>query len=216
MHPEIENLINMALADGEVTEKKRAIIMRKAEALGEDKDEVELILDGRIALYKKEQSKLQPSINPKSNKEGDLKKCPSCGAPVQSFSTKCSECGHEFRNIEAEKTISDLFNLLQEHHNNRNNYSDDYDFTDKEVSLISTFPIPNSKEAIIEFLSQSFSKAYTGSKWSWLNENDFQLAIRKAWKKKCTEIIIKARFSMKDDKEALDVIMQYAKEIGIK
>ena len=39
MHPEIDNLIYMALADGEVTEKERAIILRKAEALGEDKDE---------------------------------------------------------------------------------------------------------------------------------------------------------------------------------
>jgi len=55
MHPEIENLINMALADGEVTERERAIILRKAESLGIDKDEVEIILDGKIALMKKEQ-----------------------------------------------------------------------------------------------------------------------------------------------------------------
>ena len=33
MHPEIENLINMALADGEVTEKERGIILRKSETL---------------------------------------------------------------------------------------------------------------------------------------------------------------------------------------
>ena len=32
MNSEIENLINMALADGEVTEKERGIILRKAEA----------------------------------------------------------------------------------------------------------------------------------------------------------------------------------------
>ena len=47
MHPEIENLINMAIADGEVTEKERAIILRKAEGFGEDKDEVEMILEVR-------------------------------------------------------------------------------------------------------------------------------------------------------------------------
>jgi hypothetical protein len=29
MHPEIDNLINMALADGEVTEKKRTVIFEK-------------------------------------------------------------------------------------------------------------------------------------------------------------------------------------------
>ena len=29
MHPDLENLINMALADGELTDKKREIILRK-------------------------------------------------------------------------------------------------------------------------------------------------------------------------------------------
>ena len=111
MHPEIENLINMALADGEVTERERAIILRKAESLGLDKDEVEMILDGKIAMMKKEHAS-NYSV-PKSNKEGDLKKCPSCGAPVESFNTKCAACGHEFRGTEASKTISSLFEKLE-------------------------------------------------------------------------------------------------------
>ena len=51
MHPELENLINMALADGEVTEKERGIILRKAETFGFDVDEAEMILDGKIALF---------------------------------------------------------------------------------------------------------------------------------------------------------------------
>ena len=85
MNAELENLIEMALADGEVTEKERAIILRKAEALGEDKDEVEMILDGKIALMMKEQNASQQQSKPESNKEGDIKKCPSCGAPASSF-----------------------------------------------------------------------------------------------------------------------------------
>ena len=47
MHPEIENLINMAIADGDITEKERTIILRKADLLSEDKDEVEMILEVR-------------------------------------------------------------------------------------------------------------------------------------------------------------------------
>ena len=89
MHPEIETLINMALADGEVTEKERSIIMRKAESLGLDKDEIEMILDGRIALSKKESNNRQEASITKSNKEGEIKKCPSCGSSVTSFSSKC-------------------------------------------------------------------------------------------------------------------------------
>jgi len=112
MHPEIENLINMALADGEVTERERAIILRKAESLGIDKDEVEIILDGKIALMKKEQ--ISNHSVPKTNKEGDLKKCPSCSAPVQSFASNCTDCGHEFRNIESSNSVRIFFLMLNE------------------------------------------------------------------------------------------------------
>jgi len=36
------------------------------------------------------------------------------------------------------------------------------------------------------------------------------------WKSKCEQIIMKAKFSMKEDKKALDEIMEYAKELKIK
>jgi hypothetical protein len=36
MHPEIEKLVEMALADGQVTDKEREIILLKAEKLGLD------------------------------------------------------------------------------------------------------------------------------------------------------------------------------------
>ncbi len=35
MHPEIENLIRLAITDGDITEKKRSIILKKAEKLSE-------------------------------------------------------------------------------------------------------------------------------------------------------------------------------------
>lgn len=48
MHPEIEKLVEMALADGQVTDKEREIILRKAEKLGLDVDEVEMYLEGSL------------------------------------------------------------------------------------------------------------------------------------------------------------------------
>lgn len=48
MHPEIDKLIEMALTDGQVTEKEREIILRKAEKLGLDVDEVEMALEVRV------------------------------------------------------------------------------------------------------------------------------------------------------------------------
>ena len=50
MHPEIEKLIDMALIDGQVTDKEREIILRKAEKLGLDIDEVEMYLEGYIGI----------------------------------------------------------------------------------------------------------------------------------------------------------------------
>ena len=38
MHPEIKKLIEMALSDGQVSEKERKIILHKAEKLGLDVD----------------------------------------------------------------------------------------------------------------------------------------------------------------------------------
>jgi len=48
MNQELEKLIEIAFADGELSEREKEIILRKAENLGEDIDEVELILEGKI------------------------------------------------------------------------------------------------------------------------------------------------------------------------
>ena len=48
MHPEIEKLIDLALADGQLTDKERNVILKKATELGVDTDEVEMVLDGKL------------------------------------------------------------------------------------------------------------------------------------------------------------------------
>ena len=96
MNPEIERLIKLAIADGEVSEKERSVILRKAESLGLDKDEVEMILDGELASMKDNQRKISQS-NPnelkKEGKEG-ITKCPSCGGAIQGLSQVCESCGY--------------------------------------------------------------------------------------------------------------------------
>jgi hypothetical protein len=85
MHPEIENLINMALADGEVTERERAIILRKADSLGLDRDEIEMILEGKFHQLK---------TNANEPKKENVNKCPSCGEIIFGLSQVCSSCGY--------------------------------------------------------------------------------------------------------------------------
>jgi hypothetical protein len=238
MHPEIENLINMALADGEVTEKEKGIIMRKAESLGLDKDEVEMILDGRIALIKKEFNNRQEASINKSNKEGEIKKCPSCGSVVQSFSTKCMDCGHEFRGVDANQLVKQFHQKLLEIENKREDeetnplksigamlskslsgrgLADKVDL--EKMQLIKSFPIPNSKEEILEFLSIALPESTVKIRkmlFATIDEDKVKEEMKKVWYTKCEQIIMKARFSMKEDKKTLEEIEYYAKQLGIK
>jgi hypothetical protein len=108
MNAELENLIKMSLVDGEVTDKERAIILRKAELLGVDKDEVEMILDAR--LYQ-----LQAKAN--VNKKENVNKCPSCGNIIHGLTQVCSYCGYVLNKStvvgENAKNLNDSINQLE-------------------------------------------------------------------------------------------------------
>ena len=86
------------------------------------------------------------------------------------------------------------------------------------MEIISNFPVPTTKEDILEFLSLAVPKAkQIGNFLSKNNpENKAHNEFVQVWKTKCEQIIMKAKFSMKEDKKALEEIMQYANELGIK
>lgn len=244
MNAELEKTVDSVLANGELTDRSRELLMKKAEQLGIDLLDFELELESKIAQKKVSTSGPLPiytSTSPQSNKEGSIKKCPSCGAPVQSFSTNCNECGHEFRNTEAVSSITKLFELLDNisKENTNEDFQDDIDMNasymkrmeqkvnsdlrikkiaenraNRQMEIIRGFPVPNAKEDILEFLSQAFPKAKPRSFWS--NNTNFENEFQAVWKTKCEEIIIKARFSMKQDKSTLEQIENYAKQLKIK
>ena len=232
---QIENLINLALADGELTEKEKQILFKKAEAAGIDLDEFEMVLDAK--LFEKQQTvkAAAPSVAaPKSDKFGDVKKCPACGAIAQSFQTKCSDCSHEFSNIGANVSIGKLFEMLNACESDRKEESNSITgafgslmakglgqgdkVTEKKKSIISGFPIPNTKDDILEFLSSAIPNArQKGNMFTKQQpENKSHNDLAPTWKSKCEQLIMKAKFSMKDDKKTLEEIMAYGNELGIK
>ena len=113
----LDKLIEMALMDGELTEKEKQVLFKNAETIGIDLDEFEMVLEAKLFEKQKgmgqEKSKTK-EVAPKSDKFGDVKKCPACGAIAQSFATKCSDCATEFRNIEASQNITKYFEKLDE------------------------------------------------------------------------------------------------------
>lgn len=232
----IEALIKAALADGELTEKEKQILFKRAEAEGIDLDEFEMVLDAR--LYERKKSSNSQSLNtsggiaaPSSNKFGDIKKCPACGAIIESFSIKCIECGYEFRNIEANQGIEKLFEMLNEVETQSKEdpngifggLSQFYGkafaqmmggdkTTRRKKSIIQNFPVPTTKDDIIEFLSLAAPLA----KVPFLCQDLSAKELAPVWKAKCEQLIMKAKFSMKDDKETLAEISKYAKNLKIK
>jgi hypothetical protein len=237
---QLEKLIDMALIDGELSEKEKQILFKKAESFGVDLDEFEMVLEAK--LYEKKKSATpQASISaaPKSDKFGDVKKCPACGAMVQSFQIKCTDCGHEFSNVEASASIEKLFKMLNDAEDMR---KEDVDTSNplkavgsfyaqsfsrltgpgkvdkKKMEIISNFPIPTTKSDILEFLSLAVPKAKQKGNFLTKNnpENKAHNDFVPVWKTKCEQIIMKAKFSMKEDKKSLEEIMQYANELGIK
>lgn len=236
----LEKLIEMALVDGELTEKEKQILFKKAEAMNVDLDEFEMVLEAK--LYEKQQSKqsLEKPVSaaPKSDKFGDVKKCPSCGSMIQSFQTKCSDCGHDYSNIDANASIDKLFKMLNEAEDTRKDNFDSNpmkaigssiakemfggrgpsNVDKKKMEIIANFPIPTTKNDIIEFLSLAVPKAKeVGNFFSKGNpENKTHNEFVPVWKTKCEQIIMKAKFSMKEDPKSLEEILYYAKELGIK
>lgn len=59
----LEEVISAALADGNLTEQKRKIIMRRAEKEGEDADEVMMVVEARLHNQDKGQAEQTPSIS---------------------------------------------------------------------------------------------------------------------------------------------------------
>lgn len=232
-NPQLEKLIDLALADGELTEKEKQVLFKKAEAMGVDLDEFEMVLDARLYEHNQAQSVTTTSqAAPTSNKFGDVKKCPTCGAMIQSFTTKCPECGFEFRNVEANCSIQRLFALLIEAEANSKEdakgllgglgraYGDMFSRsfggtkdTRKKKAIIQNFPIPNTKDDILEFLTLALPLA---KKPKFFDTSKERYEMYPVWKAKCEQIIMKARFSMKDDPETLAEINEYGKQIGIK
>lgn len=181
----MDKLIEMALMDGVLTEKEKEILLKKAEAAGINLDEFEMILDAKLFEKQQSIKAVAPPVAaPKSDKHGDFNKCPACNAIVQSYSAICSDCGHSFSNISAVSSVSKLHEQLiaveseerERDSKDKNQPNQSYNIFNpmasinamknlrvdieeiiltRKASVIQSFPIPNSKEDILEFLTMA-------------------------------------------------------------
>jgi hypothetical protein len=205
MHLEIEKLIDLAIADGQITEKERNVILKKAAELGVDADEVEMVLDGKL-------HQLEASKPKQKEKIGNLNTCPSCGSTVNSFQTKCSDCGHEFRNVQTNSSIKDLMIELKKI--KKSNFKEDDGDIDEEeyfkarAEVIRNFAIPASKDDLIEFATKSIAEFKE-------KEIDYD-ELNSAWASKAEEAISKLIVFSKSDNSLVSVAELLEKNLKTK
>ena len=238
----LENLINAALADGELTEKEKQILFKKAQMSGIDLDEFEMVLEAK--LYERQQEmramaqtqaiqaaqiqQAQATAAPKSTKYGDVNKCPSCGAMIETFSTHCTQCGFEFSGVEASASFTRLMNELKAAEATRTSASDikaamfgqafGDPVTNKKKTIISNFPIPNTKADILEFVTMAAPLAEKKGSFFTQNHPDNKMHndLVPAWQDKLKQVVMKARFSMREDKKTIAEIEEIVRGCGVK
>lgn len=127
--------------------------------------------------------------------EGEIHKCPKCGEVIDSFVTVCPACGYELRGSSTASAIKEFSAKL-------NSATTEY----QKANIIRSFPIPNTKEDIFEFMIlvssnidehpnkevfdawiAKFEQCYEKAKLSFKQEADF-VKIRAIYEKTNKEI----------------------------
>lgn len=145
--------------------------------------------------------------------DGKIHKCPNCGEVLESFIKSCPSCGYEIREMKNSLSLNAFVEKLQEieysrpQENKRKRITDDpIDKTDKKIiSLIRNFPIPNTKEDLLEFIILASSNINLESYNEFGNSNETDKAVSDAWESKFVQAYEKAKIIL-DDSEELKII----------
>jgi hypothetical protein len=170
--------------------------------------------------------------------KADLSKCPACGGVLPAYAARCTDCNFEISERDSNASIQKLFEMLNQIESSRqdsvdssnpfaalgNFYAKSFSsilgpgaIERKKMEVISSFPIPTTKADMLEFLALALPKAKQNGNFLTRNsaENKVHNEMVPVWKTKCEQIIIKARFSLKDDPKILQEINNYANQIEI-
>lgn len=188
---ELEAIIEAALADGVLTDKEREVLHRRAAQEGVDADELDVIIEGKLAKMKQEKDWLRPEP-PTTEKRGNVVKCPNCGAPIQAGSMKCVECGYVFTNVQANSTAKEFAKELD----SRIRKADSDTAKSKVKEFIKNFPLPSGKEDLIEFIASMDARRRSRSTY------------QKAYGTKYKEAVNKAKIQFAGDSQMEELIQQ--------
>jgi hypothetical protein len=180
MNTELEKMIRYATEDGSITDKEREIIIRKAQEMGADIDEVEIMLESELAKHRKVEEVPKPAVQKPKEK---VRKCPNCGATVTESMQYCPECGYSFSlqsetSEDIQKRIEHLQEMLENVDKEQRSIWEVGLIPTRKASIISTFTMPTTKEGLLQFLDFAYSN------FSCMPNIPANIDIRGAWKGK--------------------------------
>ena len=157
---ELENLIQATLEDGILEDYEKAALVKRAEAEGVDLAELEIYINSILQRRKRElenEKRARSEQAEKEKREAFGRKCPNCGAQVPPLVLRC-ECGYEFATSNSVSSVQILSDKIQEINSKplpkKGSEDDELKRRNSQIiDIISVFPVPNTKEDIIEFLS---------------------------------------------------------------
>ena len=126
--------------------------------------------------------------------DGEIYKCPFCGEILPYDALTCPSCGKELRGRDVTNSIQKFVEKLE-------NAADPY----KKAELIRNFPIPNSREDIMEFMllasTNYYAPVYAGEK-----NRSIEIA---AWRTKMDQCYRKAHMLLKDPDDLAQIDALY-------
>lgn len=159
MNQDLQKLIDIAKEGNEITTKQKEIIFKKAQELGEDLDEVEMVLE---SIQSKQAAK-EPI-----KKSEERRKCPNCGATISGTTLVCPECGYVLQeeskaSIEARESIEMLQDKLTAATQSSSsifstiNPISQLSQYKKPAAVVNAFTVPTTKDGLILFLEFAYS-----------------------------------------------------------
>lgn len=152
---------------------------------------------------------------------GKIYKCPVCGEILKSFEINCPACGHELRGTRATNSVREFALKLEAIEAGREYikprfFTSSYELQqiskpdEQKISLIKSFPIPNTKEDLLEFMILATTSINTGAYDSTnpgINRGEKELSA--AWLSKAEQVYEKAKRAYSTDSIFLEIKSLY-------
>lgn len=197
---DLENFIQLALEDGELKEKERKVLLKKAEAKGIDLDEFEMYLDTKFARKSGQVASSEPqSATSGDSKNAAIRICPNCGKRIPASKPVCPGCGWE---IDTEADCQSAVYRLSQELKNRSllNFQTEY-------NVIRSFPIPRAKNDLLELTIYFKTRCLSDFKDEIWDEED-------ACVQKYKECILKAKQYYSNDADFIPLIKDFDEELA--